>query len=391
MQTVHLMLQVGAGRHTGRLPLNDTLCRLLGWSPGLVDSHREILMRTLSVVALIAGAAHAIFLLLFWFLGATELAVVNVLSLATYAACVWLVRRRPFLTEALIGLEIVLHGLIAVYLIGWQSGFHFYIMLIVPIALVSGGINKRDDLLVRWFGGVGAGLLYLFMDATMRDWVPVNPLPMSVLNGLRTFNLAGTFVILGLLALVYRQLISQAESVLRHQACTDPLTQLQNRRSVLDVISHEVAAFQRQGRSLVVIIADVDHFKMINDKHGHLAGDGVLQSVAKVLQGGVRSMDHVARWGGEEFLVVLPSTDMDEARMVAERLRACVAAQVCHSAKGPIPVTMTLGVADLHEGESVEQLISRADLALYQGKQSGRNQVVVAESTLPAAIFNATH
>jgi diguanylate cyclase (GGDEF)-like protein len=324
--------------------------------------------------------AHVIFLSLFWFLGATELACVNVLSIAIYATCVWLVRRQPFLTEALMGIEIVVHGLIAVHLIGWQSGFHFYIMLIVPIALVSGGLSKRDDLLTRWVGGLGAGLLYLYMDATMRDVTPMHVLPVSVLNGLRTFNLAGTFVILGLLALVYRQLILQAESVLRHQACTDPLTQLQNRRSVLDVIAHEVAAFQRQGRSMVVIVADVDHFKSINDKHGHHCGDLVLQSLAKVLQAGVRSMDHVARWGGEEFLVVLPSTDLAEARIVAERLRASVAAQVCHSAKGPIPVTMTLGMAQLHEGESVEQLISRADQALYQGKQDGRNRVVVAEA-----------
>lgn len=371
--------------------MNDTLSRLLGWSPGLVDSHREIFIRTMVVVAAIAGVAHVIFLVLFWVMGAAELAWFNVLSIATYAICFGLVRRRPFLTEALMGLEVVLHGLVAVYLIGWQSGFHFYIMLVVPTALVGGGINKRDDVLVRWVGGVGAGVLYLFMDATMRDWVPVNPLPAPLLNALRTFNLAGTFVILGLLALVYRQLIAQAEAVLRHQACTDPLTQLQNRRAVLDAIGCEVAAFQRQGRSLVVIVADVDHFKMINDKHGHLAGDGVLQSVAKVLQGGVRSMDHVARWGGEEFLVVLPSTDMAEARLVAERLRACVAAQVCHSAKGPIPVTMTLGVADLHAGESAEQLISRADQALYQGKQSGRNQVVVAESATQPAPPGATH
>lgn len=367
--------------------MNDTLCRLLGWSPGLVDSHREILIRTLSVVAAIAAVAHLIFLLLFWVLGATELAAVNVLSIATYALCVYVVRRRPFLTEALIGCEIVLHGLIAVYLIGWQSGFHFYIILIVPIALVSGGINKRDDLLVRWVGGVGAGVLYLVMDATMRDWTPVHPLPSSVLKALRSFNLAGTIVILGLLALVYRQLISQAESVLRHQACTDPLTQLQNRRAVLDVISHEFAAYGRQGRPLVVMVVDVDHFKSINDKHGHHAGDGVLQSVAKVLQGGVRSMDHVARWGGEEFLLVLPATDMIEARVVAERLRASVAAQICHATKGPIGVTVTLGLAQLHAGESVEQLISRADQALYQGKLAGRNRVVVAE----AAIQNAAH
>lgn len=335
----------------------------------------------MSVVAVIAAVAHAIFLVVFGYLGVVPLAWLNVLSLAIYVWSVLYVRRRPLLVEAVMGVEIVLHGLAAIYLIGWNSGFHYYIILIVPIAVISGGLNERDARWVQWIGGAGGVLLYLWMERTLPHVAPQHQLSTAILDALRTFNLAGTLGILGLLSVVYRQLILQAESVLRHQACTDSLTQLHNRRSVLDVIAHEVAAFQRQGRSLVVIVADVDHFKSINDKHGHHCGDLVLQSLAKVLQVGVRSMDHVARWGGEEFLVVLPSTDIEDARIVAERLRACVAAQVCHSAKGPIPVTMTLGMAQLHEGESVEQLISRADQALYQGKQDGRNRVVLAEAS----------
>ncbi|HEX5357087.1 MAG TPA: GGDEF domain-containing protein, partial [Aquabacterium sp.] len=231
---------------------------------------------------------------------------------------------------------------------------------------------------VRWIWGVGGGLLYLVLDATLRHAQPVHVLPASVVSGLRTFNLLGTFLILGALAAVYRELLLQAESVLRYQACTDPLTQLHNRRAVLDVLQHEAGAFVRQDRPLSVILCDVDHFKGINDKHGHHAGDTVLRAVAKVLSNGVRQMDRVARWGGEEFLIVLPGTGADEAQAVAERLRAQVAAHVCQSAKGPIPVTMTLGVALMREGDVVEALISRADQALYAGKQAGRNRVQVA-------------
>ncbi|HET8871500.1 MAG TPA: GGDEF domain-containing protein [Aquabacterium sp.] len=351
------------------------LCRLFGWAPGQATSQAEIFIRTMTVVAVAAGAVHVVFLTLFAALGMAELAFLNIASVMVYVVAFLFIRKRPFLMEALMGLEICLHGFIAVRFIGWESGFHFYIMLVVPIALVSGGVDERTVRWVRWIWGLGGALLYLVLDARMRHAHPLYELPQPVMSTLRTFNLANMFVLLGVLATVYRDLLLQAESVLRHQACTDPLTQLANRRSILGVLQHEAAAFGREGRRLSVIMADVDHFKAINDKHGHHAGDGVLQAVARVCQATVRQMDHVARWGGEEFLVVLPNTDLSEALLVAERLRAQTAAQVCQSNKGLIPVTMTLGVTEMRDGDSVDQLISRADQALYEGKQNGRNRV----------------
>lgn len=332
----------------------------------------------MSVVAVIAAAAHAIFLAVFGYLGVEPLAWLNVLSLAIYVWSVLYVRRRPLLVEAVMGVEIVLHGLVAVYLIGWSSGFHYYIILIVPIALISGGLNERDARWVQWIGGAGGVLLYLWMEHVLPHAVPRHQLSAAVLDALRTFNLAGTLGILGLLSVVYRQLILQADAVLRHQACTDPLTQLSNRRSVLESLRREVAAAERSGRPLALAMGDVDHFKDINDRHGHHTGDNVLQAVAKVLRGGVRQMDLVARWGGEEFLVLLPGSDLTESVVVAERLRAQVAALVSTSPKGPVPVTMTFGLALMKPGESGEQLIARADQALYEGKQAGRNRVIVA-------------
>ena len=360
--------------------MNEMLCRVFGWTPGQAASQTEIYIRSMMAVAVIGAAVHVIFLCLFAALGVHPLAVLNVFSVAAYVAVFFLVRKRPLLMEWVMGAEICLHGIAAVYLIGWESGFHFYIMLIVPIAFVSGGVSERGAMLARWVWGVGSGVLYIALDASVRHAMPAYPLASAVVGGLRTFNLVSTFAILGGLAAVYRVLLLQAESVLRFQACTDPLTQLQNRRSVLDVVQHEAAALSRMGRPLTVILADVDHFKLVNDRHGHQAGDAVLQAVAAVCTTTVRQMDHVARWGGEEFLVVLPATDLPEALLVAERLRAQVAAQVCQSAKGPIPVTLTLGVAQMRQGESVDQLISRADQALYQGKQAGRNRVVSSGS-----------
>ena len=347
------------------------LFRLADRPNGAALTRSEVFLRTIWAVAVIAGVTHAAFLLVFCLLGVKVLAWANVLSILTYVAVARLVRVSPLGAAIMAVAEVILHGLLAVFLIGWESGFHFYLILIVPIAIISNLPSNRFKVLAA----VGTGGLYLLMDGLMRQATPVYALKPAVINVLHAFNLAGMLVILSLLTAVCYRLVVQAEAVLRDQACTDPLTQLKNRRFVMELAQHEAAVFAREGRALSLILCDVDNFKSVNDKHGHQAGDEVLQAVAQVLQKGLRAVDHVARWGGEEFLLLLPGTDLPEAQAVAERLRAHVAAQVCTSVKGPIPVTVTMGLTQLRTGETVEFAMSRADQALYKGKAAGRNRV----------------
>nr|WP_269089901.1 GGDEF domain-containing protein [Aquabacterium fontiphilum] len=171
-----------------------------------------------------------------------------------------------------------------------------------------------------------------------------------------------------------------AEHQLRLQACTDPLTQLRNRRFAMEVAQHEAAVFERGGRPLALLLCDIDHFKRINDQHGHDAGDAVLRAVAQALREGVREIDHVARWGGEEFLVLLPGTEVAEAEQVADRLREAVQRLEAGPRAGALAVTMTFGVSVLRPGEGVEQALARADQALYRGKEAGRNRVILASA-----------
>jgi len=124
------------------------------------------------------------------------------------------------------------------------------------------------------------------------------------------------------------------------------------------------------------VLADIDHFKSINDQHGHAAGDAVLTAVSQALRQTVREQDSVARWGGEEFLILMPQATMEAASAVAERLRASVAAVEVPIEGQRIQVTMTFGVSTWRPNEMVDTAIIRADVALYQGKQAGRNQVV---------------
>jgi two-component system, cell cycle response regulator len=161
-------------------------------------------------------------------------------------------------------------------------------------------------------------------------------------------------------------------------ARTDPLTGLANRRTLGERLEHELKVCQRSGDPLTVALCDVDHFKRINDRFGHGVGDAALCQIGRLLEQGVRSVDLVGRWGGEEFLVLLPGATRDLGAMVAERLRASVAS-CAFGDVAPEQVTVSLGVASHRNDEPLHALLERADAALYRAKEEGRNRVVVAD------------
>jgi len=162
-------------------------------------------------------------------------------------------------------------------------------------------------------------------------------------------------------------------------AVTDALTGLNNRRYLDTHLATLVDRSNRRGRPLSVLITDIDHFKLINDTHGHEGGDDVLRDFARRVRGAVRGADLACRYGGEEFVVVMPDTTSDIAAQVAERLREAVAAAPFKiSATGlAAPITTSVGIATLEAGgEGADALLRRADKALYQAKNDGRNRVV---------------
>ncbi len=156
---------------------------------------------------------------------------------------------------------------------------------------------------------------------------------------------------------------------------TDLLTNLANRRKALNRLEQELSLFARTLQPFSVVLCDIDHFKAINDTHGHSCGDFVLSKVAETLRNVCREMDCVARWGGEEFLVVLPSMKKQETMKFADRLRQVIEDLSCVWGAVNLSVTMSLGCATNLDGWSVESLIHVADKALYQAKAEGRNRV----------------
>jgi diguanylate cyclase (GGDEF)-like protein len=174
-------------------------------------------------------------------------------------------------------------------------------------------------------------------------------------------------------------LLREREQRLDHMSKTDALTLVANRRHFLELLERELARARRYGASLSCVMVDLDHFKEVNDRHGHLIGDQVLVAVADALRRSIRESDVVARYGGEEFVLLLPSTDLTGARDLAERCRAVIAATQVAGRQGLLSVTASMGVASLPPAADLDGLLSAADEALYQAKDGGRDRVVVSD------------
>jgi len=202
-----------------------------------------------------------------------------------------------------------------------------------------------------------------FLVEPVRDW---ELLP-RVLAAARTKNLQ-------------EELVEQTRR-LEDQLFQDPLTRLYNRRFLFAQLSSMVSGARRHGRPMAVALVDLDAFKAVNDRHGHLVGDAVLTAAAEALSGAVRAEDVVGRFGGEEFMVLLPDTDDDAAAATAERLRLSIQGMIVPV---PVPVTASVGWAVLGQSEASDDLVRRADAALYAAKAAGRNRARgAAVATLP--------
>ncbi|KQT99177.1 hypothetical protein ASG60_05690 [Methylobacterium sp. Leaf469] len=198
-------------------------------------------------------------------------------------------------------------------------------------------------------------------------------------------QITGVFVYFGFVAMA----AERANRNLLRLAETDPLTGLYNRRGLQQALQRRVASLD--GRSPAgLLIADIDHFKAINDRYGHESGDLVLTAFAKRVRSTLRATDIVTRWGGEEFLAVLPGVTPQELAAIAERLRASIADQPFPLRSGPLPVTVSIGTATLNLGDdSFERATKTADAALYEAKTQGRNRICAGSSPPDASSQDA--
>jgi diguanylate cyclase (GGDEF)-like protein len=186
----------------------------------------------------------------------------------------------------------------------------------------------------------------------------------------------------------YQDALQDLNATLKEASNRDPLTELPNRRGLMMRLKQEVERATRSGSRYAVVMLDVDHFKSVNDQHGHEAGDQVLMALGRTLTNELRAYDVCGRWGGEEFLMLLPETTLEEAQSVVTRTLATVRALQIPLEDKTLSLTLSAGIALSRPGENLSAPLNRADAALYMAKQQGRDRLALEKplaAPLPAA------
>ena len=270
-----------------------------------------------------------------------------------------------------------------------QARAIFLLIAIVPMLFGILALSTRQFIMVGlWFCGL-YGLLLLGL------WVYRPHVLNSELEILQTvafllvmaeITVIGGFIsgLRGKLRQRNRELGAAMEQI-RELVNVDSLTGVYNRRRLFEVIHEESSRYSRSPGSFSICLLDIDHFKQVNDTYGHQAGDIILKAVAQGVAGDLRTIDCFGRYGGEEFLIVLPQTPLDGARIKAERVLARVASLKFPLIGDGFQITVSIGVAEYHNDETTDDTLQRADKALYEAKDAGRNVVRVATRDVPTA------
>jgi diguanylate cyclase (GGDEF)-like protein len=272
----------------------------------------------------------------------------------------------------------------------WRVVFMYAVNLCVTLALlaaVHGGVSRRyGSRRALMLAAPGVLIAVAFMVAIVRQLLHMET-PLEVhridnnnLRALFVFIAAAAIFNFTFIALLTRRLLQRLHHLSRH----DALTGLVNRRALDEDVQREWQRWRRSGQPFALLVLDLDHFKRVNDTHGHLAGDAVLEQTGARLQASARTTDTVARIGGEEFVVLAPQVHAEGLTVLAERLRADLAASGFELPGARLELTVSVGATLVAPSDaSAQQVLERADQALYRAKAEGRNRVVVA--ALPAS------
>lgn len=327
---------------------------------------------------------HVLFMALFFGLRVWSLGVVNVASVLSYLLALLMLRRghdgAPF---AIGGVEVAAHATLVTLVLGIRPGFFVFLPLLTVLTFLNPTTRLRTKIL--W--GAAQAATFMAVVAAAETFPPMLALDRGALRLLMVFNAALFVGSLSFLMHVASEAARSAELDLRaalgrldELARTDTLTGLLNRRAMSELLEAEAKRVERHGRPFAVLVADLDDFKGINDAYGHPVGDHALRSIAARLLGAVRAQDQVARWGGEEFLLLLPETDRETGLRVAERLRQAISDPPLELDGVTFRATATFGVEICEQGSTVLATIRRADRALYAGKGHGKDRVVTPPS-----------
>jgi diguanylate cyclase (GGDEF)-like protein len=316
---------------------------------------------------------HVSFIFLFDYWGVPSLSDLNILSSLLWAwALVEVLRGFTYRSSYIGSFEILLHAGFAMSVLGLDSGFDLYLLPLATWLAFNPNINHKFALIAGSFG-------IIFWIFGRVYWSHIEDVPVSAetLNVMLRVNAGFTGIVFIFGMISARILVDKHSKKLSEKAGRDELTGLYNRHHLSEYIRRHEQKDLPDRRAYALILTDIDYFKVINDKHGHAVGDRVLEAFSRCLEENVRKDDLVCRWGGEEFMIILPKCSLKKAIKKADVIRRKVAGRIMvdHQVQ-PIYITASFGVALNISGEYFHDLVSRADKLLYQAKESGRNCVV---------------
>lgn len=333
----------------------------------------QLFWKHITPIVWMAFAIHILLFLLFVALHIPLLWAANALSMLVYVACLAALRhKRHALAGLLISVEIIAHAALATWLLGWDSNFYFYLFCVVPIIAFS----FQAAPIRRWCLCLAIPAVAVAGFALRRHTGTAPGVSAQMLDGL---GIANALIATGLLLHATARLVRFTFAMqlnLYHAAHRDSLTSLYTRRRVLQRLQQPGP--EREQATTAIILLDIDHFKQINDRHGHDLGDTVLQATAQGIASCLRPTDLAARWGGEEFLLLMPNTSLTDAQGIAQRIRLALGEPLALPDQTRLAVTATFAVAMLRLGEDFRDTLKRADQMLYQGKREGRDRVMLA-------------
>ena len=323
-----------------------------------------------------AGVGHLFFIPLFFFLDATILAFINIFSVLVYFYALFYAGLEAIQTKDdkfigwLIYIELLTHGIAASYYLGLESGFYYYIYFLAITPFFTLSYSPQ----IRVLRLIGIVFISIFLNIYLNNHIPPIVLNETLLSFMGNVNLFVFLFTASVLSYLYTLNSNTYQKRLLHYSIIDPLTELYNRRYLMNRAEQEMAQSLREHKDISLLVIDIDNFKNINDTYGHTAGDQVIIKVAQTLMSTMRPENIIARWGGEEFVILLPNCNAKDLEKIASRLLSAIRKEITTYKKQEILITVTIGGATLDEKkESFSQFISKADKALYKGKENGKN------------------
>ena len=321
-----------------------------------------------------------LFTLFYLFLKVYAVAAVCSVSVILFLlAYLLVIKNRVWAALPLALFALTMIALFCDYFLGWALGAHYYLIAGYVLIPASARVSGRAVIFLDGF----FLLLYIIFRFLLINAEPLYRLSPELISIINDLNLITAFSAIGVSLFRYRQALIAAEmdlnraqeKILRN-ANTDTVTGIASRRAINDTLLQSIRTAGSTGENLVTALADLDNFKIVNDTYGHECGDEVLREVCARFGSVLRKSDAIGRWGGEEFLIILPGAGPDEVVEITERLRQSVCSTPVIYKNISVPVSTTIGVSAYTAGDTDDTLIARADKLLYKGKRSGKNMVV---------------